>query len=72
MSPPYYAYGLFALDFTNMGLSWIAAITYAYKIAPPNLAATVAAIANTIHFVLGKFKIYRMCVKDRGLHSQKY
>jgi hypothetical protein len=54
-APPCYAFGLFALDFSNAGLAWIAAITYGYKIAPPNLAATMAAIVNAMQFVLGEF-----------------
>ena len=57
-SPPYYAFGLFALDFSNQGLAWIAALTYGYKIAPSNLAATMAAIVNTMQYVLGKYNKY--------------
>ena len=60
-SPPYYAFGLFALDFSNQGLAWIAALTYGYKIAPSNLAATMAAIVNTMQYVLGKNKL--LCYK---------
>ena len=54
MSPPNYAYGLFAFEFIQWGLSWIAAISYGYKIAPANLAATMASIINTMEFILGK------------------
>ena len=52
-APPYYAFGLFVLDFSNYGLAWIATITYGYKIAPPNLAATMASIVNMMQYVLG-------------------
>ena len=58
-APPYYAFGLFVLDFSNFGLAWIAAITYGYKIAPPNLAATMASIVNMMQYVLGWYcKMY--------------
>ena len=56
-APPYYAFGLFVLDFSNFGLAWIAAITYGYKIAPPNLAATMASIVNMMQYVLGLLSI---------------
>ena len=53
-APPYYAFGLFALDFANLGLAWVASITYGYKISDPKLAATMASIVNMTQYVLGK------------------
>ena len=34
-------------------LGWLAAMTYAYKIAPPALIGTMAAVTGAVNWILG-------------------
>ena len=51
-SPPYYVYGLAALDCFSMPFGHVAILNYAYKIMPPTLAATVGSLVNIIEYSL--------------------
>ena len=52
--PPYYAYALAWLDFWAGTLYWTAAIKYAYKIAPPALVGTMAALTGSVNWIIAK------------------
>ena len=53
-SPPTFIYGIGALDAIFQTLFWIAAMSYAYKLAPPTLIATMAALLNSVIWVVTK------------------
>ena len=53
-TPPYFALGLAATDFTFGALSWVAAFKYAIKITPPPLAATVSSLISLTEFIICK------------------
>jgi hypothetical protein len=55
-TPPNYAYGLSVLDFLTSTLYWTAAIKYAYKISPPSLIGTFAALSAAVNWIVGKLK----------------
>ena len=53
-SPPYYSVLLYALDIsTDIGTS-VGRMFYAFKIAPPDLIATTAAVAGLFQWTAGK------------------
>ena len=52
--PPYYGYALAWLDFWAGTLYWTAAIKYAYKIAPPALVGTMAALTGSVNWIIAK------------------
>ncbi len=37
-------------------LGWLSALTYSYKIAPPPLIGTMAAVTGAINWIVGRFK----------------
>ena len=53
-SPPYYALGLHALDFTLWSFSWIGTLTYGYLITPPTIAATMSTVLALTEFTISK------------------
>ena len=53
-SPPYYALGLHALDFTLWSFSWIGTLTYGYLITPPTIAATMSTVLALTEFTFSK------------------
>lgn len=53
-SPPYYIYGLAWLDALCATLYWTSAIMYSYKIAPPTLVGTMAALTGSVNWIVGK------------------
>jgi hypothetical protein len=52
--PPYYYIALSGMDFFTICTSWVATITYAGLLAPPDLVATMTAMVNTLQFILCK------------------
>ena len=55
-SPPTYLYGFSILDGISQGLYWTSAIKYSYKIAPPSLIGTMAALTGSVNWIIGKIK----------------
>ena len=53
-SPPYYALGLHALDFTMWSFSWVAVMDYGYLITPPTIASTMSATLAITEFTVAK------------------
>ena len=53
-SPPYYALGLHALDFTLWSFSWVGTLTYGYLITPPTIAATMSTVLALTEFTISK------------------
>ena len=53
-SPPYYALGLHALDFTMWSFSWVATFNYGYLITPPTIASTMSATISITEFTVAK------------------
>ena len=53
-SPPYYALGLHALDFTMWSFSWVATMNYGYLITPPTIASTMSATLSITEFTVAK------------------
>ena len=47
-------YGLIWMDSLCLVVYWTSAVKYSYKIAPPTLVGTMAAIANSIQWVIGE------------------
>ena len=55
-SPPTYLYGFSILDGISQGLYWTSAIKYSFKIAPPSLIGTMAALTGSVNWIIGKIK----------------
>ena len=53
MSPPYYSVFLYALEFITLALPTVSALFYSNKIAPPDLIATMAAVAGVSFWTIG-------------------
>ena len=53
-SPPYYSVLLYALDISTNSIPLVGKIFYAYKIAPPDLIATTAAMSGVFLWSVGK------------------
>ena len=53
--PPYYGYALAWLDFWAGTLYWTAAMKYAFKIAPPTLVGTMAAMSGSTIKLIQKY-----------------
>ena len=53
-SPPYYSVLLYALDISTNSIPLVGKIFYAYKIAPPDLIATTAAMSGVFLWTAGK------------------
>ena len=52
-TPPNYILGLAPLDALCITLYWTSAVKYSYKIAPPTLIGTMAAITGSINWIIG-------------------
>ena len=53
-TPPTFIYGLAVFDSFGYTLFWITAMTYSYKLAPPTLIGTMAAMAGSVEWVISK------------------
>ena len=53
-SPPYYSFFLYSLDFVAIAIPMVGQVSYAYKIAPPDLIATTVAVAGVFLWTVGK------------------
>ena len=51
--PPYHYYIYSALACMEYVLPWISSMQYGYKIAPPNLIATVISLIGLSEYILG-------------------
>lgn len=49
-----YVYGLVWMDFLCSTLYWTSAIKYTYKIAPPTLVGTMAALTGSVNWIIAK------------------
>ena len=53
-TPPYYSVLLYILDIATPTIPLVAKMFYAYKIAPPDLIATTAAVAAAFLWTIGR------------------
>ena len=53
-SPPNFLYGFSILDGVIQGLYWTAAVKYSFRIAPPTLVGTMAALTGSVNWIIGK------------------
>lgn len=64
-SPPYYAVALAFLDSFISAIPWVATLQYGYRIAPPDLVATMAACISTVEFIISKSGgVYDLLIND--------
>ena len=52
-TPPYYSIFLFMLDLSTVALPVVGLLFYSNKIAPPDLIATMAAVASVFFWTIG-------------------